>query len=67
MHTSGAAVRRSRLRQQLLKGNRHIPAHTLTPDDIAHYHRIVITLKHTIHLMDEIDQAIEFHGAWPIE
>ncbi len=38
---------------------------TLTADDIAHYHRIVIALHETIRLMREIDQVIEAHGGWP--
>jgi len=38
---------------------------TLTADDIAHYHRIVIALHETIRLMREIDDVIEAHGGWP--
>ena len=38
---------------------------TLTDEDIAHYHKIVIALSHTIRLMAEIDQVIETHGGWP--
>ena len=38
---------------------------TLTADDIAHYHRIVIALSETIRLMGEIDEVIERHGGWP--
>ena len=38
---------------------------TLTKDDIAHYHKIVIALSETIRLMSEIDQVIEKHGGWP--
>jgi len=37
---------------------------TLTAEDIAHYHRIVIALHETIRLMREIDDVIEAHG-WP--
>ncbi len=40
---------------------------TLTPDDIAHYQRIVVALKETIRLMEEIDEVIEAYGGWPIE
>lgn len=40
---------------------------TLTPEDIEHYHKIVLVLKETIRLMDEIDLVIEEHGGWPIE
>ncbi len=36
----------------------------LTGDDIAHYQRIVVALKETIRLMQEIDAAIP---GWPIE
>jgi hypothetical protein len=38
---------------------------TLTDEDIAHYHKIVISLSETIRLMAEIDQVIETHGGWP--
>ena len=38
---------------------------TLTDQDIAHYHKIVISLSETIRLMAEIDQVINAHGGWP--
>jgi predicted helicase len=38
---------------------------TLTKDDIAHYHKIVIALSETIRLMAEIDKVINQHGGWP--
>jgi predicted helicase len=38
---------------------------TLTADDIAHYHRIVIAAHETIRLMREIDDVIHAHGGWP--
>src|SRR6478752_7352891 len=38
---------------------------TLSKDDIAHYHKIVIALSETIRLMKEIDETIEKHGGWP--
>jgi hypothetical protein len=38
---------------------------TLSKDDIAHYHKIVVALAETIRLMKEIDQVIEKHGGWP--
>jgi hypothetical protein len=38
---------------------------TLSAEDIAHYHKIVIALTETIRLMAEIDQVIETHGGWP--
>ena len=38
---------------------------TLTDEDIAHYHKIVIALTETIRLMAEIDEVIAQHGGWP--
>jgi len=38
---------------------------TLTKDNIAHYHKIVIALSETIRLMAEIDQVINQYGGWP--
>jgi hypothetical protein len=38
---------------------------TLTDDDIAHYHKIVISLGETIRIMSEIDEVINQHGGWP--
>ena len=38
---------------------------TLTDEDIAHYHKIVIALTETIRLMAEIDEVIDTHGGWP--
>jgi len=38
---------------------------TLTAEDLAHYHRIVIALHETIRIMREIDEVIEAHGGWP--
>ena len=49
------------------RGTKGQPGRTLTEKDIAHYQRVVVALKHTIRLMEEIDQAIESHGGWPIE
>jgi len=43
------------------------PGRTLTPDDIAHYQRIVVALKETIRLMEEIDEVIHAYGGWPIQ
>jgi predicted helicase len=48
------------------RGKRGQPGRTLTEDDIAHYQRIVVALKETIRLMEEIDEVIEAHGGWPI-
>lgn len=33
--------------------------------DIAHYHKIVVSLSETIRLMDEIDRVIDVYGGWP--
>jgi len=41
------------------------PGRTLTDEDIAHYHKIVIALSETIRLMAEIDEVIEQYGGWP--
>lgn len=38
---------------------------TLTDEDIAHYHKIVVALTETIRLMAEIDAVIAHHGGWP--
>jgi hypothetical protein len=40
-------------------------ARTLSADDIAHYHKIVVALQETIRLMAEIDAVIEKHGGFP--
>jgi hypothetical protein len=37
----------------------------LSNDDIAHYQKIVVAVAQTIHLMKEIDKAIEQYGGWP--
>lgn len=39
---------------------------TLTFDDLKHYQRIVAALTETITLMEQIDEAIEEHGGWPL-
>lgn len=38
---------------------------TLSSDDIAHYHKIVVALSETIRFMKSIDEVIEQHGGWP--
>ncbi len=38
---------------------------TLSDDDIAHYHKVVVALSETIRLMQEIDAVIDQHGGWP--
>ena len=49
------------------RGKRGEPGRTLTANDIAHYQRIVVALKGTMRLMEEIDEVIEAYGGWPIE
>jgi predicted helicase len=39
---------------------------TLTKDDIAYYHKIIVALSETIRLMAKIDRVIEEHGGWPL-
>jgi Type ISP C-terminal specificity domain len=39
----------------------------LSYEDIKHYQRIVAALAETILLMEQIDEAIEDQGGWPIE
>jgi hypothetical protein len=43
------------------------PGRTLTAEDIEHYQRVVVSLKETMRLMDEVDEVIESHGGWPIK
>lgn len=38
---------------------------TLSEQDVAHYHKIVVALSETIRTMDQIDRAIDEHGGWP--
>jgi predicted helicase len=40
---------------------------TLSPEDIAHYQKIVVALSETIRLMAEIDTVIAQHGGWPLK
>lgn len=51
--------------RQAKGGQNPRPGRTLTDEDIAHYHKIVIALTETIRLMAEIDEVIEAHGGWP--
>ncbi len=39
--------------------------HTLSKDEIEHYHRIIVAISETIRLMKEIDEVIEQYGGWP--
>jgi len=45
------------------RGKRGGPGRTLAADDIAHYQRIVVAIKETIRLMEEIDRVIP---SWPL-
>ncbi len=38
----------------------------LSYDDILHYQKIVAALAETMTLMEQIDEAIEEHGGWPL-
>jgi hypothetical protein len=38
---------------------------TLSKGDVAHYERVVCSLRETIQVMSLIDRAIELHGGWP--
>jgi predicted helicase len=38
---------------------------TLSPEDIAHYQKIIATLSETLRLMGEIEAVVEEHGGWP--
>ncbi len=49
------------------RGKRSEPGRTLTAEDIAHYQRIVVVLKETIRLMEQIDEVTGVYGGWPIE
>jgi predicted helicase len=40
---------------------------TLSAEDIAHYHKIIVALSETIRIMAEIDAVIEKHGGWPLK
>ena len=62
-HIGGYQVCEKWLKDRGPKGGK--PGRTLTPEDIDHYHRIVVALSETIHIMKEIDEVIEEHGGWP--
>ena len=56
---------RGTLRSLLEKKDRK--GRKLSFDDIRHYQRIVAALAETITLMEQINEAIDEHGGWPIE
>jgi predicted helicase len=39
----------------------------LSYDDLVHYQKIVVAIKETIRLMEEMDEVIEEHGGWPLD
>ena len=39
----------------------------LSPEDIEHYHKIIVAINETIKIMNQIDETIESHGGWPME
>lgn len=39
---------------------------TLTFDDLKHYQCIVAALAETITLIEQVDEAIEEYGVWPL-
>ena len=39
---------------------------TLSDEDIAHYHKIIVAMSETIRIMKEIDEVIEEQGGWPV-
>lgn len=63
LHIGGYQVCEKWLKDRGPKGGK--PGRTLTPEDIEHYHRIVVALSETIRIMGEIDVVIEQHGGWP--
>jgi predicted helicase len=40
---------------------------TLGFDELNHYQKMIAAIAETIRLMDDIDEAIEEHGGWPIQ
>ena len=38
---------------------------TLSNEDVAHYHKIVVALNETVRIMAEIDEVIDARGGWP--
>jgi predicted helicase len=39
---------------------------SLSVDDLKHYMKIIVSLRETIRLMQEIDETIDAHGGWPL-
>ena len=59
-HIGGYQVCEKWLKDRIAKKGQ--PARTLSDDDILHYRRIISAISATIHLMNEVDQAIHSHG-----
>ena len=65
-HIGGYQVCEKWLKDRQAKGGKNPrPGRVLTPEDLAHYQKIVVALKETIRLMQQIDEVIEEHGGWP--
>ena len=65
-HIGGYQVCEKWLKDRPARGRKNPrPGRVLTPEDLAHYQKIVVALKETIRLMQEIDEVIEEHGGWP--
>lgn len=66
-HIGGYQVLYKRLYDRSSSSRNNKVGCNLTPEDIEHYHKIVLVLKETICIMEWIDEVIEEHGGWLIE
>ena len=65
-HVGGYQVCHKWLKDRQARGGKPSrPGRVLTPDDLAHYAKIVTALHHMIRLMGEVDAAVDRHGGWP--
>ena len=65
-HIGGYRVCEKWLKERQAKGGKNPrPARVLTDEDIDHYQKIVVAIRETIRIMDEIDDVIEKYGGWP--
>jgi len=65
-HIGGYQVCEKWLKDRQARGGKNPrPGRVLTQEDLVHYQKIVVALKETIRLMQEIDDVIEQHGGWP--
>ena len=39
----------------------------LTYDELTHYQKIIVALRETIRIMQEIEKTIDAHGGWPLQ